>query len=378
MSAAPAVPLPRYGDAALADLMPSVAAGLGVPGYTDVLGLGRLSRVCVLLIDGLGWRLLHRYSGQAPYLSSALPGARFVTAGFPSTTAASLGSIGTGLAPGGHGILGYRLAVPGTDRLINSLRWDDGVDPYEWQPHRTVLENAAADGVAVTHAAPGAFRGSGLTVAALRGPAYAPAETAGDVVARVVAALSGDERALCLAYHADLDKIGHLRGCRSAAWRYELGQVDRLVEQLAAALPPGRTLIVTADHGMVDVDADRRLDGETEPALTDGVRAIGGEPRARYVYPLQGAADDVLAAWREVLGDRMWVLTREQAVADGWFGPAVDPAVLDRVGAVVAAAHGDVAVTASRSEPIESTLPGLHGSLTADEQLVPLVVIGGS
>jgi Type I phosphodiesterase / nucleotide pyrophosphatase len=163
-------------------------------------------------------------------------------------------------------------------------------------------------------------------------------------------------------------------GPSSDAWRYHLGHVDILAEQLAGVLPAGTVLHVTADHGMVDVPAADRVDVDAVAELRAGVALLGGEPRARHVYAVPGAAGDVLAAWREVLGHRAWVASREEAVADGWFGP-VDPWLLPRIGDVVAAPAGPWAIVATQAEPREFPLIGMHGSLTSADQLVPLLTL---
>ena len=146
------------------------------------------------------------------------------------------------------------------------------------------------------------------------------------------------------------------------------------MERLAAGLPPDAALWITADHGMVDVPADRRVDYDSSPDLRQGVALLGGEARARHVYARPGAAGDVLAAWRETLGDRVAVAAREEAVAAGWFGPVAD-LMLPRIGDVVAVARGSHAVVATRTERLESSLIGMHGALTPAEQRVPLLCV---
>jgi hypothetical protein len=153
----------------------------------------------------------------------------------------------------------------------------------------------------------------------------------------------------------------------------QLRQVDRLVESVLEALPSECLLTVVADHGMVTVDPAAVHDiDECEP-LRDGVTAIGGEARARHVYTAAGAADDVLAAWRTTLGDSAWVMSRDEAIAEGWFGPRVRDDVRSRIGNVVAAARGAAALLRRSVEPMESSLIGHHGSLTSAEQYVPMV-----
>lgn len=361
-------PVPEYGGRSLADLGPSVLAALGVAGETNALRLPPSRRVCVLLVDGLGWELLRAHPAEAPFLSS-LAG-RALTAGFPATTATSLGSLGTGLPPGGHGLLGYQVAIPGSGRLLNCLRWDDAVDPLAWQPSATVFERAAGADVATAHVSAGVFRDSGLTRAVYRGARYVPADTLGRLVAAAEHAVRQGERSLVTVYHSELDSTGHRYGSRSAAWRHHLAFVDLLAYRLAESMPPDAALYVTADHGMTDPVT--RVDVDDEPDLRAGVALLGGEPRARHVYAAPGAAPSVLAAWGERFAGQAWVMSREEAVAAGLFGP-VTAEMAARVGDVVAVPYADVAIVATRAEPVESALIGMHGSLVPAEQLVPLL-----
>ena len=369
--------LPAYGDGALSDLMPSVLACLGVAGEPDVLGLAPASRVVVLLVDGMGEHLLRRHGDVAPFLSglAACP----LTSGFPSTTAVSLSSLGTGLAPGEHGVTGYTSLVD--DDVVSWLTWtgDGGADlrerlvPEDVQPRPTVFERAERAGVAVTVAAPARFHGSGLTRAVLRGGRYAGTVTAGDTVAEATLGAARGDRSLVYCYTPDLDLTGHVRGVDSPAWCDQLQLVDALAALLADRLSPGTRLLVTADHGMVDVETAQQVDYDARPDLQDGVVALAGEPRARHVHVRPGAADDVLAAWRSALGDRMWVGRREDALALGLLGPVVSAAAAARTGDVVAVATGDVAVVRRTAEPGLARLRGQHGALTAAELAVPLL-----
>ncbi len=280
--------LPGYGQSTLADLSQSVLGSLGVPGATNVLGLPQVSRVCLLVVDGLGWDLLRSHRSAAPFLSALAETGCWLTAGFPATTVTSMGSLGTGLPPGQHGLLGYQVRVPPTGRLLNALRWDNAVDPIEWQRGTTIFERAAAAGIGAFRVASGAFRQTGLSVASMRGADYRSSDTPGALVARAAEALAEQARAVAMVYTGDLDATGHAWGCKSAAWRFQLGHVDRLAEQLAGALPSDTALHITADHGMVDVPAGQRTDADAETGLQAGVAVLGGEPRARHVYARPG------------------------------------------------------------------------------------------
>jgi hypothetical protein len=364
---------PRYGEATLAEVGTSLLGCLGVPAEPNVLGLPPARRACLLVIDGMGWELLAAHRDVAPFLAGLAASGRWLTAGFPATTVTSLSSLGTGRPPGQHGLLGYQVRVPGTGRLLNALRWDKAVDPVAWQPGATIFERAVAAGLGAFRVAAGAFEHSGLSVASMRGADYRPANTPGALVACAADALSAQARGFAMVYTGDVDSTGHSRGCTSPAWRFQLAHADLLARQLAGALPSGTLLVITADHGMVDVPSGRRTDYDQTPELRRGVAVLGGEPRARHVYATPGAAAEVLAAWRETLGDAAWIASREQAIDENWFGP-VDPRVTERLGDVICAARGNAAVVATAGEPRESALVGMHGSLAAEDQRVPLLV----
>jgi hypothetical protein len=380
--------LPRYGEASLADVAPSLLAALDVPGFGNPLGLEPVRRACLLVVDGLGQELLEANARHAPFLAAHAAARQPLTTGFPSTTAASLGSIGTGLPPGEHGLVGYTMRLPGMDRPVNCLRWTtygigggkdlrDRFAPEVVQPSLTAFELAVNDGVEVTKVGASEYARSGLTRAVLRGGAHADAYSLGDLAAVTTHRLAAGPRTLVYAYHADLDVTGHVRGPETESWRLQLGQVDRLAAAVAERLPRGSVLVVTGDHGMVTLGQEDKVDPADHRELLDGVAVLAGEARARHVHTLPGATADVLATWRELLGAKMWVVTREQAVEEGWFGPRVSDQVRARIGDVVAAAFGRIGIVQREVDPAQARMLGHHGSMTTAEQLVPCVVISG-
>lgn len=371
--------LPDYDGPSLSGLLPAVAAALGAPvpdgpARRAPLGLPATHRVCVVLVDGLGHENLTERAGHAPFLRSLLDGAAPLSAGYPSTTAASLGSFGTGTNPGRTGLVGYTVRNPKDGRLANMVSWDGLGPARDWQRERTVFEHLVAHGVTVTTVGPTKFMGSGLTEAALRGGGYRAAEKLG---ARVDAALQLlREPGLVYLYWGDVDKTGHHQGVGSWQWGDQLSELDGELRRLVRSLPRGVSLVVTADHGMVDVDLSRRWDVATTPALAADVALVAGEPRALHVH-LEHGADPAAAAarWTDVLGDAAVVLTRDEAVGAGLFGPVAEH-VRPLIGDLVVATTGRATVVDSRSQTAASLrLVGVHGSLTPAELRVPLLTV---
>ncbi|GIJ77800.1 alkaline phosphatase family protein [Micromonospora phaseoli] len=374
---------PAYGGGSLADVLPSALAVLGVPGATDLLELtaelSGVRRIAVLLVDGLGWYQIPTAAPYAPTLTGLTAAAgRPLTCGFPSTTPTSLVTLGTGAPPGAHGVLGFTLRVPGTERVLNHIEWVDDPPPLRWQPVTTALQRARAAGVAVTVVSRPEFGGTGLTLAANRGGDYRGAAGVDAVAAAMLTALTaGSGPTLVSGYHPDVDRHGHLSGVDSLPWRVAVTELDGLLARLVDGLPPDAALLVTADHGQLDVPDGHRFDLDTDPRLLDGVRVVAGEPRVRYLHVAPGATADVAAAWSGVLGAAARVLTRAEAVATGWYGP-VATEHLGRIGDVVVVCNDTYAVMASRSDPpAVSRLVAFHGADTATEMTIPLLVVRG-
>ena len=366
----------------ICDVLPAAAALLGAPGAVDKLalaewiGVDEVDRVAVVLVDGLGWHLLPELAGSAPLLTSVLAGAtgRLIqlVCTFPSTTPTSLVSLGTGARPGEHGILGFTLRVPGTDRVINQIRWRDDPPHAAWQPLPTWFDRLKQAGISARAVLPAPFMGSGLTDAAYRGAEFRPTYPTDDYTQAVADELRAAP-GLVYVYTAELDTAAHVFGIGSPKWHTAAADVDALLTRLLETLPPNAALLVTADHGGLNVPADARVDLDTDPRLGEGVRVVAGEPRVRYLHAEPGAAADVQAAWSEVLDGRAEVYSREQAVATGMFGP-VNPQHLARIGDVVVTCTGDAAVLATAHEPPETArLIGFHGAATAAEMAIPLI-----
>lgn len=365
---------PAYEDRSLGDMLPALARAMrveaGLPPTS--IELPQSSRYVLFLVDGLGFELLRDHAEHAPFLHSLLEEHAPATVGVPSTTATSLTSLGTALMPGSHGVVGFTTRIPGTDDLLNALMWSKAVDPRDWQPHQTAFARLAEAGVATTVVNKREFADTGLTVAGQRGAAFVGADRIGERMAAVLDATRSGP-ALTYMYEGDLDWTGHRYGVDSTAWRLQLSMVDASAEQLRDTLPPDVRVLIVADHGMVDSRGESRLDVDDHPELEDGLVVLGGEARFRHLYCKGGAVEDVLASWQSVVGDRAEVLTRDDAISRGWFGP-VESAVRPRIGDVLVAARNDFSVMSTSAFPYETKLVGLHGSLTSAEMLIPVLV----
>jgi hypothetical protein len=363
----------------ITDILPSAYAVLGLAG-ADRLDLaervGGARRIVLVLVDGLGYHLLPRAAESSGFLADVHAGRighlDRLECTLPSTTPTSLVSLGTGVLPGEHGILGFTLNIPGTDRLLTHILWRDDPPPERWQPVPTVFTLGSAAGIGSSVVLPAMFAGSGLTRAAYGSADFIGLTKGDDQVDAIVRALHNGS-SFVFGYTAAVDTAAHAHGIASEKWAAAAAYAGQLLERLVAALPADTALLVTADHGGLDVPPTARVDIGADAQLTAGVRVVAGEPRFRYLHTEPGATDDVCAAWQAMLGTTADVLTREEAVASGLFG-SMRPEHLPRIGDVVVISTGDSAVLATGYEPPEvAKLVGFHGARTPEETAIPLI-----
>jgi len=355
--------------------MPSIFASLGLTTAHDEINCGESpsGRELIFLIDGLGADLLSTYADVAPSLSRMSLHAN-ITTSFPSTTATSLATLTTGQMPGAHGMLGYTVQVPRSGgRILNSLKWDERVDPVIWQPIPTLFERGSEIGITTTHVAAKRYENSGFTRAVFRGAHYKGANISTDLVAETVAALQKTPSCVYL-YVNDVDSAGHSDGVGSEKWIGALKYVDSLVEELMRSLPKGTRMWLTADHGMINVD-EKVILGRDNDLLTD-ISVIAGEPRMRHLYLSADSATaeaEVISRWESALGAKVTMHTRQSAITAGLFGTHVSLDAAERAGDVIAIAQGNLVLLDPERADKEGAMVGHHGGDSVVESSVPLL-----
>jgi predicted AlkP superfamily pyrophosphatase or phosphodiesterase len=357
--------LPAFDGASIAGLIPALL------GATDNAWLPEPARtaeqVVLLLLDGLGWHAVGEHAARMPTVATMEGGP--ITSVVPSTTATALTSVSTGLAPAQHGIVGYRMRVG--DDILNVLRWSvrDGnrpPDPFDVQRHTAFL------GREVPVVTRSEFRNSGFTNAHLRGGRFIGWHTTAMLVEQCVRCIEAGERVV-YGYYPGVDTVAHEFGLHDRAYLRELEATDRLVADLCEALPAHAALLVTSDHGQVHLETASWIDiSELAPLIA----TMAGDGRFRYLYARPGAAAELAEKARALVGDRGWVWSRGDLLESGMFGTGATGTIPGRIGDVVLGAKNPVAFIdpALANEP---KLKSGHGSLTADEMLVPLVAARG-
>ncbi|MCX6501102.1 MAG: alkaline phosphatase family protein [Microbacterium sp.] len=357
----------------LTDVVPIVRDALG--GTSSELPPARSG--IVFVVDGLGARNLSARRAHGRFLAAAMARRDVARTVFPSTTAAALTSLLTATWPGEHGVVGYRARVPETGEVVNQLNgWDDGsLDPMTWQRAEPLFAADAAQGRPCFAVSKPEYADSGFTRATLRGAeihGVASLDDRIDLAAHIARTTPGS---LTYLYAPELDTVGHRRGAESDEWAFALEALDAGARRLHEAAGSEVGVIVTADHGMVDVPAHRQVLFGDGP-LTAGLQDVGGEPRMLHLYAEPGAAGALHTAWLDE-SSRAWVMARDEAIDAGVFGPVVADAVRARIGDVLVAARGRYAYYDDRvADTSPRRMVGQHGSLTDEETAVPFIRLG--
>lgn len=377
----------------LTEVLPSIIGALDptLPGaqthHHDLWQMQVAAQQLVILVDGLGLNLLEGRMGHAPTLRAHRNDLNMARTILPSTTAAAITSFGTGALPGKTRMVGYSVAIPASGNstrqgpptiyspatlngltTMNLLAFTDGIDVESWQSEPTLFERLASAGVESVVISPPTFASSGLTRAALRGSRHVGAVSLTD---RVNAALKELRKGapLVYLYWSDIDHAGHKHGAHSPQWTAALEEFDAGLKTLLRHLPAGVQTMLTADHGMIDIEQRHLTDVATTPALAADVRITAGETRALHVHAAPGKGDEVRARWAETLGDKAEVISPQQAEELVGEGPGV-PAMGDAL--VLMRDH--YGVVDSRTQPAGAIgLIGVHGSFTDDEILIPVL-----
>jgi hypothetical protein len=376
------VPTAQPDTANLADVLPSCLVAMGAADAAWVQGNGLEARLAfrparsavVVLVDGLGANALGARAGHARWLAAEK---RRLRSGFPTTTAAALSTLTTGRGPGTHGVVGYSGWAPGLDRVVNLLSgWDDEV-PAGWLLAPTLFSAAAGLGVDAVTVGPARYHSSGMTENVLGGARYVDADTIPQRVDAALDAVTAPGSQLVYVYVPELDGIAHKHGWESDRWTRALESLDGELSRLARALPADVGMVVTADHGILDVPEHANIAMDDD--LLEHVVGVAGDPRCRQLTLATGVdARAVRDAFRTRYGKRAYVATRDEAIEAGWFGPT-DPAVVPRIGDVIVVARASWAFNddrALRPDETPKRMVGQHGAMTDDETFVPLRLAG--
>ena len=352
-----------------------VSALGAITGKSNRLGFKPATRVCVILVDGLGAENIRRGAGHAPFLNAALKGSKSVNTVFPTTTAAAITSFGLGAQPGIHGVFGYSVYERSTNKVRNLLSgWDSEFTPADFQQLPSVASSAAEHGVKAYTVGPAEYSDSGFTNLNMSGAEYRPAKTFDERVSETKAILSAKHKSLTYLYFPELDSIAHAYGVNSTAWLTKLEDLDAAFRELVSDLPNGAAVVLTADHGVVDVQYENQILLD-EFELT-GLLSVTGDPRNCFLYfESQSDAAVAKAKLADQLEGRAMVCTPLELKAAGWLSHEVaNGEFLPDL--FVISEEGYACYHRGFAKPQSLKMVGQHGGISQTELSVPLLKFG--
>ena len=347
---------------------------MGVSSCENALGLRPVTSTIIVIVDGLGTHNIVAAKAHARFLAPLVTKSSTISTVFPSTTAAALPSFTTGTMPGQHGMVGYKIRVPSSGVMVNQLTGLDGIrEASPWLLKPPLYSRALALGIRPVVVAKARFASTSLTKLIHDGAEAIGAASIAERCDEAVAVLKAG-RAVVVIYVSELDELAHAQGVGSHAWASKLEEVDSELRRLSNRLPSNVALLVTADHGVLDIASHAHVSYGESPESMAGISAIGGEPRCLQLYVEEDCAPQTVAdSWRELLGDVAFVATREAMIESGWLGK-VSAAVTARLGDVFVLARKDVVFFDARDPTNKARkMIGHHGGISPAEMQIPLI-----
>lgn len=379
---------PDYDGGGIVNLMASIVSACGGrPRYPLLEGLDPKTLTgagCIVLIvvDGLGYEFLQqaeRGRAMRAHLRQS------ITSVFPPTTAAAVTTFLTGLAPQQHGLTGWFMyfrevgsvvsVLPFTTRLGGHSLTESGVRAATLLGHTPVFETLSRPAVCITprHIADSEFNRAHCGQAQLR--SYGSLR---HFVAEIEHAVKqGPQPGFVYAYWPELDRLAHLEGIGSDIAAQHLGEIDAAYEELLEKLAgTGAMVLLTADHGFVDIAPGNVVRLSRHPALAESLLLpLCGEPRTAYCYVAPGRERDFLRHVEAELGDAAVCVDSTALIDAGYFGPgAAHPRLAERVGQYTLLMREGRAILDRLPGESPREPAGMHGGGSTAELLVPLLV----
>lgn len=346
-----------------------------ITGKANRLGFAKSNKVCVILVDGLGSDNLRAAGGHAPFLNAALKASKSINTVFPSTTASAITSFGVGAAPSRHGILGYSVYDRESGLTRNLLTgWGEGFEASTFQKLQTVSDMAIQSGVQSFTVGPGEYADSGFTQLNMSAASYVPAKSFEDRIEAVKTILASKHASLTYLYFPELDSIAHSYGVASTEWLTKLEDLDAAIKSLVVSLPKDCGLVVTADHGIVDVPKENQvlLDEMEIPNLL----AVTGDPRNTFLYfEHETDVQATKTLLEEQLENKAVVATVQDLQDAGWLSPEIENSRF-LPDLYLIALSNFASYHRSYCKPQSLRMVGQHGSISQTELSVPLIRFG--
>ncbi len=357
----------------LSDVFISALASVGGTGENR-LRLPKVKHAAVILVDGLGYENLKKSPAYSRFLNGKLDTS--IRCEFPSTTATSLAGFATGDRSSVHGVIGYSVFDRKQAIATNLLTgWSSKAEAANFKFVECLSEMAV--GLQVSFIGPKAYEQSGFTELTMKNATYLVADKIADRFAQLEKVFLGDGPSLSYLYIPELDQAAHKFGVESTEWLHLLEELDLLVHRMSNKLSLNSGVLLTADHGVMDVEKGNQIFLEEYGWYSDAVLHTAGDPRCNFIYLNEGESlEEFVNLAENEFGGEAYVCSPSDLAKAGWtgeFSPETGEFLPD---VFLIWKTNKVAYDRRFAKSHHMKLIGQHGGISDAETRVPLIRLG--
>lgn len=332
--------------------------------FDELLAKKRYKNVVVMLFDGMGTEILKKHAESAPFLLAHLRDT--ISSVFPPTTTAATTSIQSGLTPLEHGWLGWSVYFKELGRAVNlfpntDFETNEPIACYNAGktiiPYKSVEDKINEAG---KYKAYFISRHANIHI-----------DTLDELVDKTIELCQKDEEKYIYTYWNQPDFDMHDLGVGHKRIGEQIKLINDTVEKLCSTLED-TLLVVTADHGLVDINWVTLQDYPDILDCLDHIPCI--ESRALTFFVKDGMHEIFAERFNSHFGDKYTLLSKEEVVQGGIFGSGTPHKKFDDfVGDFLAIATSDLAI---EPRPFgELMFSAMHAGYSADEMNVPFIAV---
>jgi Type I phosphodiesterase / nucleotide pyrophosphatase len=375
----------------------------------DVLGNlpTKYDTVVFFFIDAFGWRFLERYAEKYAFLKTVSSQGVIskLTSQFPSTTAAHVTCIHTGLNVGQSGVYEWNYYEPLVDDIISPLIFsyardktlrdtvkNASISPTQFFPRQTFYQTLQARGVSSHIIQYESYTPSTYSDIVFRGATVHPYKTLPDALDTLTDLLV-DKPAKTPSYYFfyfdRIDTICHNHGPSSRQFEDAvdgfLTTLDQVFYQAVRGKAGNTLFIMTADHGQVEVDPRKTYYLNRQmPAITRYLKTNthahllvpAGSARDMFLHVKDECVDVLVTELQQRLAGRAEVYRTSELLTQNFFGmQPPSHLLLDRIGNVVILPYKHESVWWYEEGKFSMHFHGHHGGLTPEEMEIPLLLL---
>lgn len=340
--------------------------------------------ILLIVIDGLGFNYIKKHAKNTLFTEHLKDN---ITSLFPSTTATCITSFLTGVAPQQHAITGWFMhlkeigmitaILPGCPRAVKVPLNLMGTDITPIYRQKTIFEKIKAVSCTI---APADFINSAYNATLCRKTTGLFYHNLSSFIKATIWAVKKKtaKQKFVYAYWPEFDLLCHEYGTTSKQVKKHTKDLNRKFTKLLKALKgTDTTIIITADHGHKDIPKERIIEIKDHPIIAEALTMpLSGEPRAAYCYIHPSKASQFKSYITKNLAHTCTLHTSEELIKKGYYGEGKPNKNLhNRVGDYILLMKENYAIKDTLMTEKGNRNKSMHGGLSKDEMLVPLIVI---